>query len=253
MFAKADILAGFNTIPLTPSRVIMVHSSYKSLGGVEGGADTVIDALLEFVGPKGTVLFPTFNFHEWTERHYFDISETPSKMGIIGETARQREDAIRTPHPIFSFAAFGKEKGAFSKCDDVRAYGDDSVFGLFHRMNGVIVSIGLHWNSTFSMHHYVEFHTGCDYRRTKHFSGIYVGYDGKPTVKTYTMHVRKNFDVITDIEQGMDELFAKGVIRETKVGTAKVHYCPAQDFFENMSIIVKKNPEKLHRIKTHSF
>ena len=38
MFAKADILAGFNTIPLTPSRVIMVHSSYKSLGGVEGGA-----------------------------------------------------------------------------------------------------------------------------------------------------------------------------------------------------------------------
>lgn len=253
MLTKAEILSGFQKIPLTPSRIIMVHSAYKSLGGVEGGAETIINALLDFVGPEGTVLFPTFNFHEWTERHYFDISETLSKMGIIGEVARQREDALRTPHPIFSFAALGKEKERFAKCDDVRAYGSNSVFGLFHKLNGVIISIGLHWNSTFSMHHYVEYHTGCDYRRTKHFSGIYVDNNGEPTIKTYTMHVRKDFDVITDIEEGMDDLFSMGVIKDITVGNAIVHYSTAQAFFDNMSVIVKNNPEKLHKIKTHQY
>ena len=253
MYKRQELLSGFQKIPLTPSRTIMVHSSYKSLGGVEGGAETIIDALLDFVGPDGTILFPTFNFHEWTERHYFDISETLSKMGIISEVARQREDALRTPHPIFSFTALGKEKDSFAKCDDVRAYGDNSVFGLFHRMNGVIISIGLHWNSTFSMHHYVEYHTGCDYRRTKHFSGIYVDSNGEPSVKTYTMHVRKDFDIITDIEKGMDDLFNMGVIKATEVGKATVHYSTAQDFFDNMSVIVKNNPEKLHKVKNHEY
>jgi len=252
MFTKMEILSGFQNIPLTSSRIIMVHSSYKSLGDVEGGVETIIDALLDFVGPKGTVLLPTFNFTEWTEQHYFDISETPSKMGIIGEIARNRKDAIRTPHPIYSFTALGKEKVSFAKCDDARAFGDNSVFGRFHRMNGVIISIGLPWNSTFSMHHYVEYQTGCNYRRTKHFSGIYVDRNGEPLVKTYTMHVRKDFDVITDIEKGMDDLFNKGVIKATSVGKATVHYSTAQDFFDHMSLIVKNNPEKLHRIKTHS-
>lgn len=253
MYSYNEILKGFQRIPLTDSRVIMVHSSYKSMGGVEGGADTVIDALLEFVGPNGTVLFPNFNFQSWTETHYFDILETPSKMGIIGELARLRPDALRTPHPIYSFAALGARKDEFAACDDIEAYGDNSVFGLFHRLNGVVVSIGLHWNSTFSIHHYVEYHTGCDYRRVKRFSGIYVGYDGVPQIKTYTMFVRKDNRVITDIVEGMDELLEKGVIKQTRVGDATVHYATAQAFFDNMSQIVRQHPEKLHKIKSPSY
>ncbi|MEA3349435.1 MAG: AAC(3) family N-acetyltransferase, partial [Chloroflexota bacterium] len=192
MFSYEDILKKFKQIELTKSGVIMVHSSYKSLGGVEGGAGTVIDALLEFVGPQGTVLLPNFEFKSWTESHYFDVAETHSKMGIIGELARLRPDALRTPHPIYSFAAIGKRKDEFAACDDEEAYGPNSVFARFHQLNGTIVSIGLHWNSTFSLHHYVEYRSGCDYRRVKRFSGIYVGYDGVPKIKTYTMFVRKN-------------------------------------------------------------
>jgi len=253
MFSYEDIVKGFQTIDLTPSRVIMVHSSYKSLGSVEGGAETVIDALQEFVGLDGTILFPDFNFQSWTEDHYFDVLETPSKMGIIGELARLHSEALRTPHPIYSFAALGKRKEEFRACDDEEAYGDQSAFALFHHLNGMIISIGLHWNSTFSMHHYVEYKTGCNYRRVKRFSGIYVGYDGVPKVKTYTMFVRKDFNVVTDIVPGMDELFEKGVIRETQVGASKVHYASANAFFDNMSVIVREHPEKLHKIKQPKF
>lgn len=253
MRTHQDLLSGFQQIPLTPSRVIIVHSSYKSLGGVEGGAETVIDALQEWVGPEGTVLLPTFNFHSWTENHYFDVVETNSHMGIIGEMGRLRKTALRTPHPIYSFAALGKRKEEFGQAEDIEAYGPNSAFALFHKLNGMIVSIGLHWNSTFSLHHYVEYNTGCDYRRVKRFSGIYVGYDGEPKINTYSMFVRNNNRVITDIVPGMDELFENGAIEAVEVGGTTVHYASANNFFDNMSVIVRQHPEKLHWIKTQKW
>jgi len=253
VYSFSDLLKGFQAIPLTTGRAIMVHSSYKSLGGVAGGAETVIDALLEWVGNEGTVLLPTFNFVSWSENHYFDIAETPSHMGIIGELARKRPQAVRTPHPMYPFAALGEQKDEFGACDDIEAFGPNSVFACFHKLNGIIVSIGLHWNHTFTIHHYVEYRTGCAYRRVKHFAGTYIGYDRVPRLKTYSMFVRKDERVVTDIAAGMGELHASGVIGTTRVGDAIAHYASAEDFFENMSVIVRQHPEKLHRIKQPTF
>lgn len=248
MLTKKDLLDGFGKIKIE-SDTIIVHTSYKSLGGVEGGADTVIDVMRELVGMNGTVMFPAFNFQSWTETHYFDVRETPSKMGMITEMARLRPDAKRTPHPIYSFSALGARADEFSKTDDVEAYGPNSAFALFHKINGTIVSIGLDFNSTFSMHHYIEYNVGCDYRRIKEFSGLYVGYDRKPQIKTYTMFVRNNAQVKTYINPGMDELLAAGIIKEIQVGAAKVHFATANDFYDNMSVIVREHPEKLHYIE----
>ena len=39
---------------------VLVHSSLSKIGFVEGGAQTVVDALFEVIGENGTLLFPTF-------------------------------------------------------------------------------------------------------------------------------------------------------------------------------------------------
>jgi len=244
-----ELLAGFKKTSVKPGDTIIVHTSYKSLGGVEGGADTIIDAMQVLVGPSGTVMFPTFNFQSWTESHYFDILETPSMMGMITDQARLRAGAKRTPHPIFSFAVLGRRADEFAATEDVEAYGPNSAFALFHKTNGTIVSIGLDFNNTFSMHHYIEFNVGCDYRTIKEFSGIYVGYNRIPQLKTYSMFARKSNRVKTYIVPGMNELLAAGVIKEIQVGQAKVHYAGAQDFFDNMSVIIREHPDKLHFIE----
>jgi len=249
MLTYKDMLAGFEQTDTQKGDTICVHTSFKSLGGVEGGVDAVIDMFRELVGPTGTVLFPAFNFQSWTENHYFDVLETPSKMGAITEQARLRTDAKRSPHPIYSFSALGPRADEFAATEDVEAYGPNSVFALMHHSNVKIISIGLDFNSTFSIHHYVEYNTGCDYRRIKEFGGIYLGYDRKPQVKMYSMFVRKDDSVKTYINPGMDELLAAGVIKEVKVGEAKVHYATSQEFFDNMSVIVREHPEKLHYIE----
>jgi len=47
----------------------------------------------------------------------------------------------------------------------------------------------------------------------------------------------------------MNELLAAGVIKEIQVGSAKVHYMTANEFFDNMGPIVRDHPEKLHYIE----
>jgi len=249
MLTHRQLLDGFRQTSVKAGDTIIVHTSYKSLGGVAGGAETVIDVMLELVGSTGTVLFPSFNFQSWTETHYFDVLETPSKMGMITELARLRPEARRTPHPIYSFAVLGPRAEEFAATEDVEAYGPGSAFALFHRTNGTILSIGLDFNSTFSMHHYIEYNVGCDYRRVKEFSGVYVGYDRVPRIKMYSMFVRKHDRVKTYIVPGMNELLAAGVIQEVQVGTAKVHFATAKDFYDHMSVIVREHPEKLHYVE----
>jgi len=249
MLNHRELLEGFRRTGVKQGDTIIVHTSYKSLGGVEGGAETVIDVMRELVGLKGTVMFPAFNFQSWTETHYFDVTETPSKMGMITELARLRPDAKRTPHPIYSFSVSGALADEFSKTEDVEAYGPNSAFALFHKLNATIISIGLDFNNSFSMHHYIEYNVGCDYRRVKEFSGIYLGYDRKPQIRSYSMYVRKHDRIKTYIVPGMNELLAAGVIKEVQVGEAKVHYLTANEFFDNMSVIVREHPEKLHYIE----
>jgi hypothetical protein len=39
---------------------VLVHSAMRTLGYVEGGANTVVAALLEVLGTRGTLVAPTF-------------------------------------------------------------------------------------------------------------------------------------------------------------------------------------------------
>ena len=67
------------------------------------------------------------------------------------------------------------------------------------------------------------------------------------------MFVRKDSRVITDAVPGTDELFNAGIIKAVSVGDSIVHYVPAVNYFDNLSVIVQKHPEKLHKIKATSF
>ena len=97
---KQQIEAGLAEVGLAAGDVVLVHSSLSALGYVEGGPDTVVDALLASVGPTGTVVVPTFN---WGEFHQADVAvldlvntSVKSEVGIIPETFRKRSEAVRS-------------------------------------------------------------------------------------------------------------------------------------------------------------
>jgi aminoglycoside N3'-acetyltransferase len=113
---------GLRAIGIVPGDIVIVHSSIKSFGRVEGGADTVIDSLCQAVGIGGAILMPTYNFGEiykltddekaagfrWKiKRTSFDPSLTPCKTGKIPDTFWRRKDVTRGNDNSHSFAAWG--------------------------------------------------------------------------------------------------------------------------------------------------
>jgi aminoglycoside 3-N-acetyltransferase len=227
--------------------VLMVHSSYSTVKNLFSSPDDLLQECLDYLGPDGTLLIPVFNFSSWSNSHYFDILETPSEMGILTEFARMRKDGVRTKHPIYSFIVFGKLKNEFSNCNDTEAFGDNSVFGLFYQLGGNIMSIGLNFNSSFTFQHFVELKAGITYRRIKEFSGVYVGQDRLPQLKTYSMFVRSNLKYKTVVSPGLEILQAKGIIQAVHINETKVDFCRAQLYYANVFEMVLKTPQLFYQ------
>lgn len=244
-----ELKAHFSAMGVAKGRTVLVHSSFKSLGPVEGGPQGVLDALLALVGSDGTLVMPAYNFTSWTEGHYFDLAHTRSEMGVLTEVARRGPAFRRTGHPIYSFAAAGRLAAELADIESVASYGPGSVFDRLHRENSVIVSLGLGFNATFTMTHHVESISGaCRYRYEKPFSGIYVGRDGKPSLKTYSMMVRDIAQgVQTDIIPAMTRLVEGGAIKEYSINGALCHFSYSRDFVDALLPIVRSSPEMLHK------
>ena len=110
--SRSDITSGLKQVGLACGSKVLVHSSLSSFGYVEGGADTVIDALVETVGSGGTVLVPTLTGNETLSAANppeFDPQHTRCWTGLVPETFRKRPNAVRSIHPTHSVSAIGAD------------------------------------------------------------------------------------------------------------------------------------------------
>ena len=117
---KKELIKGLQDIGLEPGVSVEVHSSLSSFGQVEGGADTVIEALMECVGSEGSIFMPALRLSPELELTAEDkrlgivtkIKVLPedrqrSAMGIIADTFRMRQDVF-TGDGIFQISGWGK-------------------------------------------------------------------------------------------------------------------------------------------------
>ena len=131
-------------IGISAGDLLVVHSSFKSLGYVEGGAECVIAALKDVLGAEGTLVFPTFTHSTSYADSYFSNVETPSCVGYLSEYFRKTEGVIRTNHPTHSVAIYGKLQKEL--CDGVEL--DDTPMGVhspyrkFAKYSGKILMLG---------------------------------------------------------------------------------------------------------------
>lgn len=94
--------------------VLFIHSSFKSLGPVAGGAETVVGALEDAVGSEGLVLMPSFNLVDRPKRaETWDVGTTPSTVGWLTEFFHRMPGTYRSDHYSHSVAARGKGAKAF--------------------------------------------------------------------------------------------------------------------------------------------
>ena len=145
--------------------LMMVHSSLRSIGMVEGGADTVVDALLECLGPQGTLVVPTFTFAAPNHPGFvFDPALTPSEMGAISEAARRRAGAQRSIHVFHSIAAIGPMADQITNAGGASAWDAYSPMQQIVNMGGRFLLLGVPYTRLTAIH-LVEVQVGVPYRR----------------------------------------------------------------------------------------
>ena len=249
MLTKDNLIQGFQAIGIQPGDTLLVHSSYKSFGGVEGGPQTVIDAFLDVLGPAGSLIMPTFNFN-FCKGEPWDVRSTPSQMGAMTNMIRQRPDAKRVFHPIYSFAVVGKYAGFMTKERYKSSYEKNSLFGKLREVDGKIMVIGLSYNDSMTFFHHIEEIEGVDYRYLKDFTGMITDENGDTYEDTFTMLVR---DIEKGVQTMVDPMGAlmeeAGVITVRKIGEAKVSLMKANEVYAFTAREMRRDPKLLYSIE----
>jgi len=146
MYTKEQLKQSLSEIGICSGDILMVHSSYKSLGGVEGGAKAVIEAFTEVLGDGGTLLMPAFTFDSVTfENPVFDYEKSKNCVGYLGEYLRTEvTGAVRSIHATHSVCAIGKKAkelcGNHEK--DITPVGENSPITKLAKQNGKILMLG---------------------------------------------------------------------------------------------------------------
>ena len=170
---KSDIAAALKAVGLQAGDSVMVHTSLGKIGYVCGGAQAVIEALIETVGEDGTIMMPTQswkNLDPETGVHWdadeadwdrirenwpaYNKAITPTNtMGAVAEMFRSWPGAVRSDHPARSVAAWGKNADYLTKNHDLSdIFGDASPVGKLYQLDGKVLLIGVDYDKNTSLH-----------------------------------------------------------------------------------------------------
>lgn len=113
MITKKTVHEFLSAAGIARSDTVLVHTSMRALGAVEGGCDGLIDGFVSYLS-EGLFLVPT---HTWAnvgkENPRFVVGQTPPCIGALPSVAAFRKDGVRSLHPTHSVAAFGRRAREF--------------------------------------------------------------------------------------------------------------------------------------------
>ena len=243
---KKDILEFFKKLNIKNKNVV-VHASYKSLGPVLGGPQTVIDALLESFDlvmvpatsyrsvtkhPEGDT--PERNgcdyhfYHNWNrEVLHFNLEQNSidKKMGIIAQLMTQMPSSHRSNTPWHSWTANGKNSQEITDNSDW-SNTDKPLKKLIER-DGVCLMLGVDL-STCSAIHIAEELAG-----RNHFIRWCADSEG------HSKRVEAQ-----SCGEGFNNLlpYCDHLIRKEKLGNATVMIFKLKEMIDEATALIKKNP-----------
>lgn len=230
---KEDIMYSLKLMDVSEGDVLLVHSSLTSMGYVEGGADTVIDALLEAVGPEGTISMSTLT--GWGSP--FDADTSPSAVGDISEQFRKRAGAYRSLHPVHSVTAIGKYAEFLTRDHETceTGCGTGTPYEKLRMLKGKVLLLGVDMDRNTIMHT-LEEEIDAIYLRTLDIPApTYLKDQDVFTLKKFPPGHRDFLAITPYLRRG-------GAMVEGVIGQAVVKVVDIPKLFDIALTILKENP-----------
>ncbi len=248
---RSQIISDLRALGVSSHDALLVHSSLKSLGRVQGGAWTVIEALAEIIRPGGTLVMPTFSYSfirgEGDDRYMeyppYHPLRTPSRVGAITEFFRFYPGVIRSEHPTHSVAALGKKADliVFSHSPKDSPFARNSPFGKMAEIDAWIMFLGcgLGPNSTL---HAVEDWLDMPYMTRCLAEAVLI--DEKNNLRTveFAKEPRGHRSFYQSDSDFIKKLMEKEVFRVGKVCRASVYLAKMRKMIRSVLEILIDNP-----------
>lgn len=217
---QKEIEAGLRELGLRQGDIVLLHSSLSSLGYVEGGAETLVDAFLTVLTKEGTLVVPTFG-----------------ALGVVTAVVRSRPEAVSSIHPLASVAAIGAR--AEEICRDhwkaELAHGEDTPYARITALGGYVCLLGVDQDRS-TMLHAAE-------------AALRLPYPQKTSEKTFTTpegEVTKSWPYFPGPHRdfiGLDKLLREsGRMKIGRLGTSVVRLIKAADLMELRVEAGKRDP-----------
>jgi aminoglycoside 3-N-acetyltransferase len=144
----------------------------RSMGWINGGALAYIQALMDAVGPGGSIVMPTQSGNntdpggwrhppippEWVDEvrrtmPAYDPAVTPTwRMGAVPELFRTMPGVFRSGHPSGSFAAWGSGAADIVANHGGQRIGEESPVARLYDLNGKVLLVGVGYDRNTSFH-----------------------------------------------------------------------------------------------------
>jgi aminoglycoside N3'-acetyltransferase len=220
--SRKDLTEQLLTLGVKPGGVLLVHTAFSKVAPVEDGPRGLIAALLDALGPGGTLAMPSMSDDD---DHPFDAAATSCiGMGVVAETFWKLPGVARSDSP-HAFAAIGPQAAAITAPHPIDIpHGLDSPVGRIYERDGQVLLLGIGHDANTTVH-LAESVAGVRYRRPKH---AMILRDGRITRCDYG-----EIDHCCDNFKFMDEwLDATGRQRRGKIGHGDARLANSRDIVE---------------------
>ncbi len=243
MLTRADIHIFLKQIGIKPDDTVLVHTSMRSLGEVEGGCDGLIDAFTSYLN-EGLFLVPT---HTWSNvgksQPIYDVSTTEPCIGALPTVAAFRKDGVRSLHPTHSVSAFGKRAAEFVKGEEL-ATSPCFEGGVWRRLFDerakiLLIGVGLNRNTFI---HAIDEMIDLPNRLAPPIDLTVIDYDGCHYSLNYQKHGQTGSE---NFENYRKPLQALGALKNDKLGNATIGIFDAVHGTEVISMLWEKTDYNL--------
>jgi aminoglycoside 3-N-acetyltransferase len=224
--------------------LVFVHASLSSFGIVEGGAQNVVAAILDLLGPRGTLVVPIFrDYFLKGPKQIWDRKRSPSKMGAVSESVRTWPGSRHSAHPTHPIAAIGPLSEELTAMNYGSAFGVGSVFKKLVERNAAILLMGVNY-SVCTLMHVAEEARGVPYRRWVKLNGLVVdGIIKRVSIPFYRRKIGYS-NCFSRCGRDLEDL---GQVAWIRIGRCKVRRIWARELFEYAVEQLRENPMYLAR------